>query len=357
MARVGKIVLWFLTAALSLAVGVVALVLSTAPFRHAPYKAARMAVCHILRIAEAKEFVRPHQRIAWAKVATDDDDDAAYYQSDCAKTPVEFYIAQRRANGDDDLLDCSRNKDQDAALAACSRFLSDHGASKAAPTAYFYRAIIYLAKEDFHRSIADNNKVVELAPNDSWFAQRMAGIYSDRGIAYALTDQSNLAIADLNKSLDLNSQKAFTYLRRGVAYSRVKDHQRAIADYTMAFELEPKNAKAIEFRGGAYEHMKDFDRAIADYTKAIEIAPEHAGTYRSRGDAYKEKGDRERAMADYTKCLSLDSSEYLAYANRAAEYEEAGDRAKARADYEAILKLSGVPQEIRDMAQRSLAGL
>jgi Flp pilus assembly protein TadD len=72
------------------------------------------------------------------------------------------------------------------------------------------------------------------------------------------------------------SDLAIAYSIRGGAHQAEGDSDRAIEDFTKAIELNPQDAKAYVRRGNVYQVNGDSDHAIADYNKAIEINPLYA---------------------------------------------------------------------------------
>jgi tetratricopeptide (TPR) repeat protein len=127
----------------------------------------------------------------------------------------------------------------------------------------------------------------------------LAAAYMRRGFAYRVKGDTDRAIADFDRAIQINPNRADSYMGRGLAYRVKGDTDRAIADFDRAIQLDPNNANAYFSRGAIYGAVKDdFDRAIADYDKAIEIKPDFADSYIGRGLAYADKGDLEKALID-----------------------------------------------------------
>jgi len=83
------------------------------------------------------------------------------------------------------------------------------------------------------------------------------------------------------------------------------ESDKAIADYSKAIELNPRYAIAYHNRGFVYRKIGEYDRAILDFTKAIEIDPKYASAYYHRGHIYHYKGEYEMAWEDIKKARSL----------------------------------------------------
>ena len=62
----------------------------------------------------------------------------------------------------------------------------------------------------------------------------------------------NRALADCNKAIELDPKLAGAYSNRGVAHLEKGELDRAIADCNKAIELDPKLAEAYNNRGAAY---------------------------------------------------------------------------------------------------------
>lgn len=113
----------------------------------------------------------------------------------------------------------------------------------------------------------------------------------DRGYAWE-------AIADFNRSLELNPDSPEAYFNLGLARTLlvVDEPTRGpnpIEDYTKAIELNPGYADAYYNRGLAYIRRDNFDAALADFRRAAELY-EQLG----REDSYQDSRDRIRELEE-----------------------------------------------------------
>ena len=69
------------------------------------------------------------------------------------------------------------------------------------------------------------------------------------------------------------NKTSIAYNNRGDAYDNKGQTERAITDYGKAIEINPRFAMAYNNRAYAYEKKKLRDKAIADYRAALEINP------------------------------------------------------------------------------------
>ena len=158
--------------------------------------------------------------------------------------------------------------------------------------------------------IAEDESIKEVA------REELAVAYYNRGNAYVKLKESERAMEDYSKAIELNPNLAEAYNNRGNGYYELKESERAIEDYSRAIELNPNLAKVYYNRGVAYGEQKEYERAIEDYNKAIELNPKYADAYNNRGVAYGEQKEYERAIKDFSKAIELNPKYAVAYENR-----------------------------------------
>lgn len=161
-------------------------------------------------------------------------------------------------------------------------------------------------RKDYKAAIDWYNVAVERAASER--AETVASIYSQRGLAYNRLGDTDRAIADYTRAVDLRGE-AVDYSVRAFAYLNKEDYDYAIADYTRAIKMKG-DADAWDYSGRAHAYMykKDYERSITDFTKAIALEPDDAGYYAGRADAYNENKDYAKALPDYEKAVKLQPS-------------------------------------------------
>jgi tetratricopeptide (TPR) repeat protein len=93
----------------------------------------------------------------------------------------------------------------------------------------------------------------------------------------------NGAIADYNRTIELDPKYAIAYGNRANAKGEKGDLDGAIADYTRGIELNPKDSKDYSYRADAHAKKKQYAAAINDEQKAIELDPKNGDYYLSLG--------------------------------------------------------------------------
>lgn len=159
--------------------------------------------------------------------------------------------------------------------------------------------------------------------------------YHNRGVAYILKKDFDLAIKDFNEAIRLDPKVAHAYRQRGVAYSFKKDFDLAIKDLTEAIRLKSDDPQTYQARGFVKVSQGRFDAALKDYQAALEAygtqAPDHK-FYRGRGFAFAGTGDHDKAIADFNKSLELAPDDPAALYRRGLSHLAKGDMARAIAD-------------------------
>jgi len=128
----------------------------------------------------------------------------------------------------------------------------------------------------------------------------------------------------------------------------------AIADYTRAIELNGDFAEAYKNRGDTYRQLSppNYDAAIADFTEAAQIKPNFleaqqnlAWAYHERGQLCAEQRIYDKAIADFTEVLRLSfGTAYLmslSYLDRGRVYSFLHKYNEALSDFDEVIDLDG----------------
>ena len=188
----------------------------------------------------------------------------------------------------------------------------------------FTLQIVWQAKQEYDKAIADYNEAIRLDP-------KFTIAYNNRGLARSDKQEYDKAIADFNEAIRLDPKFAYAYNNRGSAWEAKQELDKAIADYTEAIQLDPKDAYAYLTRGLAWEVKQEYDKAIADYTEIIRLDPKFASAYNSRAWLWAtcpdaKYRDGKKAVESATKACELsDWKKAYHIGTLAAAYAEAGD--------------------------------
>ena len=147
-------------------------------------------------------------------------------------------------------------------------------------------------------ALADYDKTLELDPKTKRAYSARGGIYANRG-------QYEKALVEMNKSIELDSRFVNGYSNRALIYLRMNRFQEAIQDCTSLLKLDPTDAPIYDMRGVCHANLKNYDAAIADYTRAIKVNPRIKSFYQNRAKSYRAKGMEAEAQRDEAKAGSM----------------------------------------------------
>ena len=165
-----------------------------------------------------------------------------------------------------------------------------------------------------------------------------AGEAFNRGLARHRAGDTDGAIAEYTRALELDENLAQAYNNRGVAYLSQSNYQSAVSDFSRSIKINPNEADTYSNRGNAYRALKKFDEAIADHNRALELKPSAEAFY-NRGVSHAERGAPDLALADYTRAVELDPKFAQAYANRGILLLRQGRDAEAERDFDIAFQL------------------
>jgi len=184
-----------------------------------------------------------------------------------------------------------------------------------------------------NEAIKDYTKAIELDP-------KYAISYNNRGNAKGLLRDYDEAIQDYTRAIELNPENVATYNNRGRAKIFLIDYHGAIQDYDKAIELDPKYAISYNNRGNAKRLLGDYDEAIQDYTKVIQLNPKYLDAYNNRGRAKILLREYHGAIQDYSKAIELNPKYAISYNNRGNAKRLMGEYDEAIQDYSKAIQLS-----------------
>ena len=93
------------------------------------------------------------------------------------------------------------------------------------------------------------------------------------GVSSLNLGKTDKALADFNRAIKLDPQRAPGYMGRGNTFNVLGRYREAIADYDIAIELDDSQAEAFANRAIAYSHLEEYEKAIADYEKCLQLDP------------------------------------------------------------------------------------
>ncbi len=118
-------------------------------------------------------------------------------------------------------------------------------------------------------------------------------------------NDSQGAIEDLTKLIEINPDIGQTYYLRGLEYIALNQFDNAIKDLEMADNRMPNNDQVLLNLAGSKRHNGDMKGAYRDYSKALLVNPNNADLWHNRGHIKRYAGDSTGAAEDFRMAVSL----------------------------------------------------
>jgi len=139
------------------------------------------------------------------------------------------------------------------------------------------------------------------------------------------------AMAHFNRAIQIWPEYSEAYLSRAVAEHDQSQREAALADLEKTLDLDPDSTSAYNERGQIYLESGDTRKAIQEFSRSIQVTPTIEGHYQ-RGQAYEKLGEHHKAIADFDAAILASSDAPYAYRARSAARRASGDRAGAATD-------------------------
>jgi Flp pilus assembly protein TadD len=212
-----------------------------------------------------------------------------------------------------------------------------------APAAYA-TAIEALIDKCYDESVAPAKALIacsQVIDRGETVEQRSAA-FALRAVVYIRTGETQLALDDLNISVQLDRANGIAYALRGAVYAARGRRVEALADLRRAVELKPSRSTYYT-RAFVLAHFGEHSLAIINFTRALSYEPRDRDAMMARALLYEQTGDATKAIADYTQMLELDPEDVAALEERAYLYMLSGNVEAARADVDAVTRLTRPP--------------
>jgi Tfp pilus assembly protein PilF len=134
------------------------------------------------------------------------------------------------------------------------------------------------AQEGLERLRELRAKVRNSNQNDPSATQPSSKDPFQQGLEYFQQGKDDLALAQMDRAIELNRKNEFAYLLRGTIYGGKKQWDLALTNLNRAIELAPKLATAYLWRGIAHYSTGSQENAIADLKTAAQLYREQKDT-------------------------------------------------------------------------------
>ncbi len=140
------------------------------------------------------------------------------------------------------------------------------------------------------RMIRSCTTIIQSGRLDSQPAPKAAA-YGMRAMAYASYAATDLALADLDRAIELWPDGIDNLFNRAVTLERKGDLDQAIRDLDRVLRLKPDHWQSFYERGFVYIKKHDYTRAIADFDQVLRLNPGYEKALQQRAVALQHKGN------------------------------------------------------------------
>ncbi len=156
-----------------------------------------------------------------------------------------------------------------------------------------------------------------------------ADIYFNRALEFAMVQDFNSAIEDLNKAIFLRPDFMLAYFCRANIRYKLLDYNKNSVDVNGKTVTDEKKTKKANSEGQA---LFDVTLIMADFSKVNDINPDFSFAYYNKANILCTQKDFQTALVNYTQAIKIDSDFAEAYFNRGLTYLFIGEDTKGLAD-------------------------
>ena len=192
-------------------------------------------------------------------------------------------------------------------------------------------------------AIAEYNKSLELNPDSS-------RTHNNLGSALAQEGRFDEALVQIRKAVELNPDGGVEHINLGHLLDVMGHRQEAIDELKKGIELAPKNSDGHNLYGVILAQEGKLDEAIGQLQRAVDLAPRSSDCHFNLGQALSASGRFPEAQLQFESAASLAKNGDPALLQAlAATYSKTGNYQKAIATAEQALE-SAVHQRKDDLA-------
>lgn len=194
---------------------------------------------------------------------------------------------------------------------------------------------------EFHRG-ADTTVEGRIArlTNQIKFAKDNFELYYERSLLWYEAGNTQRAIEDMDRSIDLNIKNPEAYYMRGFYHYVQNDDEAALKDFKRSINVGTDNSEVFFHIGQIHYFRKEYDLALDAYSEAIRLDSINPGYYFAVGFLEQDRGDFDAAIQQYNEALQRNPAFIKALAALHDLYrDEKGNELAAKSYNDRILQI------------------
>jgi len=216
---------------------------------------------------------------------------------------IVVVTCQAQSNNYDEAMKAIEVQDYDKAIDYLSRDLKDNPKSG---RAYFFRAVLYRAKEQNEMALNDITNAIKYLPKDN--KEWISDAYVERGNIYSEFNDNEKALKDFDNAIKLTPGMVNGYMARAQFFFNKHQFQQAESDYQKAISLDEGDVQAWIGLAHNYQLQGNYNGAVKAFSQVITLDPENILGYLFRGAAFFDNEQYNEAIEDAFQGLTMDAS-------------------------------------------------
>jgi tetratricopeptide (TPR) repeat protein len=248
-----------------------------------------------------------------------------YSMEEQGLSEIEYYVAAGKIDESKEVLSGLKKSNDDNAELQYAGALIEYGAGNY-PQAMKAAAGLNDSNphnEKYLRLLAKvQTAVSDAAGASSTYTQLLnsgvadAGLYLLRAECYNKTGESDKALNDVKKYLEIYPQNSAALSLAGKVEAKSGDNLQALQYFSQNLKLHPNDPECYIDRANSYFISKSWDMAINDYSMSLDLKPDNSDAWLNKGIALLNKGNKEDACHDFRKAFSLGNKRVSDYISR-----------------------------------------
>lgn len=137
--------------------------------------------------------------------------------------------------------------------------------------------------------------------------------FRDRARYYFARGENDMAIADFQRAVALDSLNAELRFERGELFYNLMRFDQALAEYERCVQIDNNATDCLLKLGEMNIHLRNYPTAVEHINNALRVNEQLPFAYYMKGRIYKETGDTVLAASSYQTAIEVDPDYYDAY--------------------------------------------
>ena len=137
---------------------------------------------------------------------------------------------------------------------------------------YFLKGRIYQDKKNNTEALINYTFALQYQPNNY-------KVLNNRGLVKGSLKDIKGALSDLNKSIEINSNYAESFINRGVTFNVLNEPEKAIKDFTKAIQIDPNISDSYLNRAITNQYLGNKNEVCQDLNKARDLGDKEVKTW------------------------------------------------------------------------------